>query len=285
VRAVNDKNDSDSAQDRERDKPPLPSQILPKNEAVLPNAEQPPPNNRAQTTTTLPARTRPIELLQLGVNGLLFVIGVAAICIYGGQLKVMKGQLDQMMQEGYGGSKAIRIQDPLFREHVRLKNELHDPNNFKAVVELENVGATPSIDLVESTQIWVAHSDESASVTWNPCPKVGVLMKSEPVSCETAPISATSDEVQAYQRGTSSLYVRVYASYWDDIEGDIRHQQSMCLSHRFGEPLDRFSYCASGNDIWHDNCETRTKENPPRPPDAPSQGPQKPGVCSGKKTN
>jgi hypothetical protein len=191
------------------------------------------------------------------------------------QAKLMSRQLEQMMMQSYGWGVANRMKRPLFKQRVRLRNELHNyQNDFRAVAELENIGSTPSIDLVESTQIWIADSEKPTSTTWKDCPKVGVLMKSELVSCETASLNATPDEIQAYQRKTSRLYIRVDTLYWDDFEWDFRHQQSMCLFHIFGEPLNHFNYCASGNGIWHTNYqkterETERDPHPPRPPGIP----------------
>jgi hypothetical protein len=257
----------------------------PENNPASQNAAQVGEESDGKRIENLEGRMRTAEKLVIWLTGAIAVFALCSVIVGLLQWCVMSGELQQIKYQSYGGSKAIRMQRPLFTGRVRLQDEPRNQNNFRAVVELENVGSTPGIDLVESTQIWIADSEKSGSVTWNDCPKIGVLMKSEHVSCETAPLSATPDEVQTYQRRASRLYVRVYAIYWDDIEGDFRHQQSMCLFHTFGEPLDHFNYCASGNDIWHDNCEKRVTENPPHPPDAASQGPKQPSVCSGTDRN
>jgi len=194
-------------------------------------------------------------------------------CIASGQLKVMRDTVDKMKDQLWSQVLGVRTQRPVFEQAIRLPVEPRGQNDFKATVELKNVGPTPSVDLVESTQIWIATSEKQTSATWKGCPKVGVLNKSESVFCETPSLSASPDEVQAYQRKTSRLYVRVYAIYWDDIEGDFRHQQSMCLFHTFGEPLDHFNYCSSGNDVWHDNFQKRQREDTERPSGAPESSP------------
>ena len=163
----------------------------------------------------------------------------------------------------------LRIERPMFKQHTQLPAELDKQNSLTATVNLENVGRTLSIDLKAFTQIWIADNDSSVPAIWEECPKVGILAPHESIPCETAPLRATPDEVQGYKRRTTRLYIRVYAIYWDDVEADFRHRQSMCLFHTFGEPLDSFRFCASGNSIWHDNLQQREQENPQRPPGAP----------------
>jgi hypothetical protein len=46
-----------------------------------------------------PRTARLVEWLQLGANVALAVIGVVAICIYGGELNVMKGQLSELVKQ------------------------------------------------------------------------------------------------------------------------------------------------------------------------------------------
>jgi len=266
---MSDQGDTEQKGDQKSTQSPPPPPVPPQNEGILPGVEQNPPDGHVHVTVNLPSTIRPMEWLQSGINAALVVVGVVAICIYGGQLNVMRRTLDKMDDQSWWGRLAVRGQRPVFMQRIQLPDELHSQNDFKAVVELKNVGPTPSVDLIESTQIWIADSEKATSAAWKKCPKVGVLTQSESVSCETASLSVTPDEIQAYQRKTSRLYVRVYATYWDDIEGDFRHQQSMCLFHTLGEPLDHFSYCAGGNAIWHDNFQKREKENPERPPGAP----------------
>src|ERR1700733_15192274 len=73
-----------------------PSPILPQNEQVLPQEKQGPPDNPINVTVNLPHKHWTVDWLPIGINGALAVIGVIAICIYGGQLGAMKGQLTAM---------------------------------------------------------------------------------------------------------------------------------------------------------------------------------------------
>jgi len=57
------------------------------------------PNERdghQSTAKELAREFRWIEFFQLSINGALAIIGIFALCIYSGQLKVMQGQLDEM---------------------------------------------------------------------------------------------------------------------------------------------------------------------------------------------
>ncbi|MBZ5628316.1 MAG: hypothetical protein LAO06_05550 [Acidobacteriia bacterium] len=66
------------------------------NGTALGQKETGPSNNGETETERLLRGTRTIERLQFGANATLAVIGVIALCIYGGQLAVMRGQLAEM---------------------------------------------------------------------------------------------------------------------------------------------------------------------------------------------
>jgi len=72
--------------------PPTPPPIPPQNQAALDGAHEAEPQRAPQITVNVPQGTSTIEWLQLAANFGLAVIGVFAICIYGGQLRVMKEQ-------------------------------------------------------------------------------------------------------------------------------------------------------------------------------------------------
>jgi hypothetical protein len=68
--------------------PPPP--VSPTNQVPLPNAEELPADNRINVTVNLPQKHWIVEWLPIGTNAALAVIGVFAICIYGGQLGAMR---------------------------------------------------------------------------------------------------------------------------------------------------------------------------------------------------
>lgn len=78
--------------------PPAPVQT--EDETVLGKQEKEPSRECVDRTVNAPFhKTRTVELVQTGVNGILAVIGVFAIWIYGSQLNVMKGQLSLTRQQ------------------------------------------------------------------------------------------------------------------------------------------------------------------------------------------
>jgi hypothetical protein len=57
------------------------------------------PNNEQETARELAREFRWVEGAQLVVNGVLAIVGIIALCIYGGQLKVMRGQLGEIIRQ------------------------------------------------------------------------------------------------------------------------------------------------------------------------------------------
>src|SRR5438094_6197842 len=95
---MNGETDSNKDAPQSTNQSPLPSP-MPPNAAPLGNKESNPSQTSGTETEELLRGTRTIEILQLSVNAALAVLGVIALCIYGGQLKVMRGQLNQMVQQ------------------------------------------------------------------------------------------------------------------------------------------------------------------------------------------
>jgi hypothetical protein len=96
---MNDKNDASTKPDNTQNHPSTASPISPNNPAILGTTETDPPTKGETETERLLEGTRTIEWLQFVVNALLAVIGVIALYIYGGQLKVMKGQLGEIIKQ------------------------------------------------------------------------------------------------------------------------------------------------------------------------------------------
>jgi hypothetical protein len=92
---MNDTNNTGPRPDERPGEPSLPAPP-PADSAVLSRTEAKPASNTE--TEQLLEGTRTIEWLQFGANALLGVIGIVALCIYGGQLSVMRGTLETMKQ-------------------------------------------------------------------------------------------------------------------------------------------------------------------------------------------
>jgi hypothetical protein len=104
---MSDENNTDGKPENEPGKPPSRPPVLPpNNDAVLREVKKN-PSDTINVTVNLPRETRSIEWLQFGVSFFLAVVGVLAICIYGGQLNVMKRQLGQMVSGGTQTDKLV----------------------------------------------------------------------------------------------------------------------------------------------------------------------------------
>lgn len=81
--------------------PPMQWPIPPNNKDELSHAKAQAPGQSTSPASGLPPNrvTGHVEWLSLGINGVLAVVGIAAICIYGCQLKVMHGQLTEMQKQ------------------------------------------------------------------------------------------------------------------------------------------------------------------------------------------
>jgi hypothetical protein len=97
--------------------------------------------------------TRPVEWLQLIVNGFLAVLAIWALCIYGGQLDVMKGTLTEQSKEfvashrPWAGIISIDKVGPL----------VFDLNGVHAQIDhsIKNGGASPAINAIEEGKLVV----------------------------------------------------------------------------------------------------------------------------------
>ena len=102
--------DTDSEANQKPADPAVPSPIpvAPSKQAGPADKDEELSEERANITVNVPPnRTRPVEWWQLGISAVLAVVGVFAICIYGGQLQVMKGQLSVTRDELVGTQAAV----------------------------------------------------------------------------------------------------------------------------------------------------------------------------------
>ena len=80
-------------------------------------------DNQQSTAKELAREFRWVEFAQLAVNGALAVIGIFALCIYSGQLKVMQGQLGEIIKqypELHKSAQAAADSVTLTRENAHL---------------------------------------------------------------------------------------------------------------------------------------------------------------------
>jgi hypothetical protein len=98
---MTNENDSDTPAPDSKYQPPRQPQVIP---PAPPQGEVGPNpdnggNNQQETAKELAREFRWVEVTSLIINGALAIIGVIALCIYNGQLNVMRGQLGEIIKQ------------------------------------------------------------------------------------------------------------------------------------------------------------------------------------------
>lgn len=98
----------ESNADQRQPEPNAQTSVAPKDQPALSQPQESRGQEERQITINLPpSKTKPIEVFQLTANIALAIIGAVAICIYGGQLKVMQRQFNLTEREMKGNDAAI----------------------------------------------------------------------------------------------------------------------------------------------------------------------------------
>jgi hypothetical protein len=193
---MDDQKEGDPARKEEPAQPNPPPPIPPQNHAVLSSAEENPRENNVNVSVNLPSGSRPIEWFQLGLNAVLAIIGILAVCIYGGQLNTMKGQLTAANKQ----LTEIEKQYPELQKSAKAAKDSADTaeealvsvqrafivvtkqdvvgigfgNSQQSIVKFtwENTGVTPGIDLTTHVSFMQPDRPLSAKYTfpdlWGP---------------------------------------------------------------------------------------------------------------------
>lgn len=88
--------DSSSPAESEKGDPPPPSPVQSHSEPILTDPKENQSDSNKESAIKSPPSTRAVEWWQLGINGVLAVVGILVLCVYSGQLDVMRGQLKNM---------------------------------------------------------------------------------------------------------------------------------------------------------------------------------------------
>jgi hypothetical protein len=95
---TNEKDSNNPPADSQAQSPPQPPMIPPTPlQGALPNNREGKANDEENRTNELAREFRIAEKWVIGTNIVLAIIGIFALCIYNGQLKVMRGQLGERM--------------------------------------------------------------------------------------------------------------------------------------------------------------------------------------------
>jgi hypothetical protein len=170
--------DSNHKPEERPSEPPSPPPIPPNDATVLGDAEATPSNNRENETERLLRGTRTLEWLQFSVNGALAVIGIIAICIYGGQLNVMRRTLLEMERQGklmrqqLEGTMAaiLTFQEPIISTDPTNKEELtlHLSNSGHVIAQDTYIDF--QVDTASFPKLTTVYPSQSYTVS----PQVGI---------------------------------------------------------------------------------------------------------------
>jgi hypothetical protein len=141
---------------------------------------------------------------------------------------------------------------------------LKEPDESESVIKtsviINNSGKTPGIDFTNTTAVALTPlaAGESKRPDWSKAavsspavifPSTSSVSSSYPADLKET--DKTRDElrlaIRTYRAKQSRLFVRTYLRY-RDVFG-FPHFTEACLYHVFGDPLDSFSYCSTGNDL------------------------------------
>jgi hypothetical protein len=190
---------------------PVPAPVHAENQTVLGDKEKEASQERANTTINLPPNTtRPVEWVQAGINAVLVIIGVFAICIYGGQLKVMQETLGVMK-----GNEAANC--------VIRTNGFSSLNFYSFVVEnrgkipAKNVQVSFEISretLPERQAIGQIQRFEIAEDRINPGPGIDKIVEIT---------GFTQSDSKLMDDGKQGLIAKISIQYDDGFGGIVRH--------------------------------------------------------------
>lgn len=231
-------------EERPASSPPPPPFVPLQNQTVLGGAPEGPPHNEPQETKEPLRQTRTIEWLQLGVNSVLAGVGIIAICIYGGQLKVFRDQLNEMIKATKAAEKgadaaasAAKTADATLKEIRRSGSDTHAlAESALAQAKATNDLAQQAKRQAKATEIAIANARNQFRISVRPW--VGIA--DEPGSIATGPITFDGDSNASVQYGTRIKNFGPQAAQdiqpvaqlliTEDIEAIYTSQQETCSS-------------------------------------------------------
>lgn len=254
--------------------PALPAPLPTENAKVLGGTEGQPPAKPETETEKLLRGTRTIEWLQFSANAALAIIGVFAVCIYGGQLKVMRGQLTEIQKqypELQKSAQAAKDAAAAARDSITQAQEASHldqrpwvlPRMFKLSAEPEvdkqftveifetNTGRTPGLDVAPQSQVGLLYNcnmlpamkeiSDIKSRGMMPTGQVDASFTSEPSPNITEPM------LRSYNNGVTKVFVQGLLRYTDAFHQ--AHWTRFRVFHEHGTALNVWSYCETGNDV------------------------------------
>jgi hypothetical protein len=181
---------TDNPDSQHHPQPPLPTTPSAPTPHEVSNDPNESTNSQGDTARELAREFRWVEFAQLAVNGVLAVIGIFALCIYHGQLKVMQGQLGEIIKQypelqksaSSAKSAADTARDTLVlaqRPWIKIKHRIIQPLTFNVsgngglidsmTVEdtLENVGTSVALNVLSWEDVIPIDPDHSLRTARN----------------------------------------------------------------------------------------------------------------------
>jgi len=242
--------DADAGTKQGSSNPPVPppTSVTASEQASTTKEEKKPSEERINVTINVPpTRTKPVEWWQLGISAGLAVIGVFAICIYGGQLQQMKiatkaakdsATAALLSAEALRPSLAIAFLTPA---PMTANGFPMDNGRLHVTFQIPNYGpvAAQNAQICEFDDVRVP--TEITRLPYANCQSSSVWTFGNPMIPPTQPNGAgqggggmngtknlTSEEIRGLKKGTLLAVFSVLAIY-DDAAGKQHHAESCVI--------------------------------------------------------
>jgi len=137
----------------------------------------------------------------------------------------------------------------------QLAAELENGKDSKVTIWVENTGKTPALDMipVSSVSLWDFEPPEPDLSKVIPIVSRGILapgFRNFSFDTEGDHFKPKLVDIAAYQDGRKRIYIHGMIRYRDSF--NLQRWTKFCIWHKYGSPLDNFSYCEHGNDVDHE---------------------------------
>jgi hypothetical protein len=218
----------------------IPQPMFYPSEEIFPGYQENKSDNQVKVTVNIPSKTRAIERWQFGVSAFLAVVGFAAICIYGRQLGVMRGQLEEMRrdQRAWVSVPSVNGTKPAVGEKLQF------------AVHLTNTGRTPARNVVvhPGDEI-VGRGVEPNFSTETKDIRLGILSPGSERTYENFVPELTKEGIESLKKQTLSVHGTVT---YDDIFG-CHHW--ITYGAYLVDDWSKYAFYSEHNDTDNDSCQ------------------------------
>lgn len=264
---MTNENDSDTPATDPQGQPPHQPPVIP---AAPPQGEVSPnsndgSNNQQETARELAREFRWVEGAQLVVNGILAIVGIVALCIYGGQLKVMRGQLGEIVKQypelqksATAAKSAADTADATLKasgQQFKIEERPYitiaifqltpmpaSAGSFHVGLHMINSGKTPALSVKVFARSYVGNRELSLLM---PKGRSQVVIGSDKEMENTYTIDFIGTDAQQVTGGTEDFVLKGTVSYTDIFTDP--HPTDFCM--RYYPKENNYKYCQTGNDV------------------------------------